>query len=354
MPQTLFDGVRGQLLHLIPRFGLCNKAQFILEALELICGASLRLPPGAQRPEACRLNRDGTAIQFSLALTAGLSPRLQFLGEAGAHGLDAAERAAVGLETMEAVARLAGAREEFREALPLLREMTPEDLGPSMGSGPGVYWIGVSFPPAGEPAMTAYVNARFGDEPAQWERAGRFAASFGRSVAWERIEAEFRGRLAPLGVAMTLAAGRPPSGRIYCSAYGLPFLYYQQTLPQVSGDSLSGELLDRYVEAMIGGDRNYPSQSAVCSVEFDEEGSNVKFELCAHCAFATDAEASARCGRWLDSEGLDAGLYRDTIRLLGGARGTGRPELHAYVGVGARRGEPYSTFYLNPGPGLAS
>ena len=109
---------------------------------------------------------------------------------------------------------------------------------------------------------------------------------------------------------------------------------------------------------MIGEDRQYPARSAVCSIDF-EPGStpNVKFEFCAHCAYSSEAEAAGRCLAWMGREGLDADLYRDTIHLLAPGRPLNEvtpPQVHAYLGVGLRHGTAYSTFYLNPGPGLAA
>ena len=355
MGQTLFEAVRGRLLSLIPRFGLESSGASILEAYRLICGESLELPAGEQRPEMCRINRDGTAIQFSLALAHSRKPALQFLGEAGAPSLTGERRMIRNREAIRALADLMEAEGELDAISNLLQRMIPPS---EAENNLGVYWIGVSFPPAKGPALTIYINSRLDGVHCQWERARAFTAFFGGLDTWRRMEPELRGHMTPLGMAMTIEAGCQTSGRVYFSAYGLAFDYYRDLMVKTYSDEGCGGLYDRYTEAMVGENRRYPARSAVCSVEFEcgRQAPHFKFELCAHCAFSSDAEAFARCERWLESQQLDTGLYRDTIELLTyGQRlsDTTLPELHAYVGFGLRRGEAYATFYLNPGPTLA-
>lgn len=357
MAQTLFDAVRGRLLSLIPRFGLAKSAPEILEAYRLICGESLSLPVGNQRPEMCRINRDGTAIQFSLALSRSRPAPLQFLGEAGAPGLSYTKRISQNLEAIHGVAGLLGVRDELEAIYDLLQRMTPRDESALLEHGPGVYWIGVSFPVVGAPALTIYINSRLSSELGQWERASEFTQCFGGLDTWRHVEPELRGRMSPLGMAVTVSPGRRASGRVYFSAYGLAFDYYRGLLLKASDSEDCATLYDRYIEAMVREDRRYPARSAVWSIEFETGRSpNIKFELCAHCAFSSDAETATRCESWLVSQGLDTELYWDTIKLLTASSrlsNTMPPELHAYTGVGQRHGESYATFYLNPGPFLA-
>jgi hypothetical protein len=73
--------------------------------------------------------------------------------------------------------------------------------------------------------------------------------------------------------------------------------------------------------------------------------------LCAHCAFAHDADAHCRVASWLESARLDARLYEQSLAALSGGvplPGHGRAALHAYVGVGVRGEEPYASIHLNP------
>lgn len=353
---TLFDVVQERLAELIPLFGYSHIAQRIQSAYALICRESLDIAPGAQRSEMCRLNRDGTAIQFSLALASGRIAPLQFLGEAGAPGSDDAARAVRSIETMEAVAALIGAVPEFSSVAGLLRQIAPDDPCSLLGRGSGVYWVGVSFSEA-LIAMTVYINTRFGGDSEQWDRARVFASFFDVSAhggdAWSRIEGEVRGTMTPLGCAVNVSAGHVPSGRLYLSSYGVPFDFYVNTLPKVAGEPALRDTLDRYITSMIGVERHYPARSVACSFEFDGSARlNTKFEFCPHCAYANDAETAIRSAAWLERVGMDAELYRHTTAILGGALGRETPGLHSFVGVGMRRGEPYYTFYLNPGVGV--
>jgi hypothetical protein len=355
MPRTLFEGVRARLLRLVPRFGLSKRSGLILDSYDRICRESLWLTPGSQRPEGCRLNRDGTAIQFSLALSRGRAAALQFLGEAGAPALNDAARAAVGLRTISALSAMLDVETEAAELLNLLTEITPHHEDPLNGSGPGVYWIGVSFPQVGAPALTVYVNTRFGAEARAWERAQLAAAYAGADDSWDRVQAALRGKLAPLGVAFTVSAGRRTAVREYFSSYGLMWSDCRDTMVRASGQEQFGEFLDRYMRIMMAGELRHPLRSAVCSFQFEPDQTvNPKFEICAHCAYGSDGEAAARSRAWVESNGLDSGLYLDTIEMLGAGRRSSPPELHAYMGAGMSRAEPYSTFYLNPGAGVAA
>jgi hypothetical protein len=137
---------------------------------------------------------------------------------------------------------------------------------------------------------------------------------------------------------------------VYASAYGLPLEYYRSLFSDLSADAVS-----QFAQALLGEECRYPLRSAVCSFELSAAGGVVgaKFELCAHCAFANDAEAFEKCLAWLRNRRFDVGLYSDTINFLTpGDRleAVTPPGLHSYVGVGSRKGQLYSSIYLNPGP----
>ncbi|HLH44510.1 MAG TPA: hypothetical protein VKV74_16075 [Bryobacteraceae bacterium] len=352
--QTVFTAVRGKLLRLTERFGLSGRRGEILDTYDRICRESLSMAPGRQRPEGCRLNRDGTAIQFSLALQRGRAAALQFLGEAGSPSLNDAERAEVGVQTIADVSERLGLEPETKRVLDLMPQLAPRKGTRRSGSGPGVYWIGASFPPAGGPALTIYVNTRFGEDQHPWSCAQTAAEFCGQGDSWKRVKGALSPALTPLGTAFTISAHHPVSARTYFSGYGLRWRDYRDLFENISATAQAGDLIDRYTLATIGEERQYPLRSAVCSFQFEPGGAmNPKFELCAHCAYLNDAEAARRSQAWIESEGMDSGLYLDMVELLGAAPKASAPKLHAYVGVGVRGEEPYSTVYLNPGPGIS-
>src|SRR4051812_31465683 len=135
MAETLFNAVGARLESLIPRFGLADRRAQVFDAYRLICGESLALPVGDQRPEMCRINRDGTAVQFSLALSRSERPALQFFGEAGAPGSSGADRMARGHDAIRAVATLIGADRELAAVSDLLEQIAPRDASPRAKAG---------------------------------------------------------------------------------------------------------------------------------------------------------------------------------------------------------------------------
>ena len=296
--RTLFDAVQQKLVPLIPRFGVARHEDTILKTYRQICGDSLNLPVGAQRPELSRINRDGTAVQRSLALGRNGGGALQFLGDPGAGGLVSGRLVADSL----------GLTSEF-SAITNLLETGPDSRDCQTG-----HWIGVSFPPAGAAAMTIYRNGSCGTEDQQWASGAAFAEYFSSSEAWSRMALQLRGQMRLLGMGVTLTQNRPASGRLYFSAYGLLFSNYQQWLPAIAEDHTLGPLLDDYCDVMFGQEQQYPCRSAVCSFEFAAGGRlNTKFEVCAHCAWDSEAEASARCLRWLAESGIDPSLYLESL-----------------------------------------
>jgi hypothetical protein len=88
----------------------------------------------------------------------------------------------------------------------------------------------------------------------------------------------------------------------------------------------------------------------VCSVGLNSgEEPDLKFELCGHCAFVSDLDARSACLDWLAFQNVDPTPYRllsDT--LSGNYLNATASTLHAYVGIGLKRGQPYSTIYLKP------
>ena len=119
----------------------------------------------------------------------------------------------------------------------------------------------------------------------------------------------------------------------------------------------AGEGFDRalalFFEELLEGKSSFPTRSAVFSFGSNGNGGrSPKLELCGHCAWGSDLEAEAHCGKWLRRLGMDADLYFDVVRILAHDLETSEsPQLHAYVGVGMKHDQPYASIYLNPGRG---
>lgn len=342
---------------LVRRFGVGERGAEIRGCFEFVCGESPW--SGASRSS---LNADGTPVQFALSLAAGRAAAFEFVGEAlvGNASLDYARgphmeheaRRALGLERMARLAEAIEARRELSAVLPRLEALSDGHPGDCEDPA-GAFWIGASFEPAGDASMTVYANARRGEAEGRWKRLAEFARET-REEDWPPIFAAARsGGMKPLGAGLRVSAGRRPHVRVYFGAYGVTPKEYRQIFRDAGADANFDSALEMFFEEALGGERVYPTGSAVFSFGSDGGGWAPKLELCAHCAWKTDGKAEARCGAWLERLGIDTDLYRDAVGILTGNGGqSGASMVHAYVGVGMRRGKGYASVYLNPGPEL--
>ena len=350
----LFDRVRRQVERLIPLFGVGRHASTILASFDELCGESMHIDVGRRTPEFSRINADGTPFQFALSLSRTSPPALQFLGEAGRPGCGLPERLHASFASLNALARACGLVDAVEPVLPMLRDLAPDADSPEAAES-GPFWFALSFPPGSAASLTVYINGRWGPADARWRRLDRFAAAFGSTARWRAFAARAAGDLTPHGMAVTLRPNAPASGRIYLHAFGVHISAYRNLfLGATTPDA--ADAFDTFGRVMLGADAVYPTRSAVLSLELpDAPMPGAKFELCAHCAFAHDAQAAARISSWLRHSRIGEDAYRSTLAsLMHDRRLSDRalPSLHAYVGVGARGPDPYASIYVNPGPAL--
>ncbi len=362
-PRSVYQHVGELIAALVGRFGLDASRALIMQTYEDICRDSLAFPMGARPPGPSRINHDGTPIQF--AATVGPGPRtLQFLGEAGAPGLGQStglagrERNGANRACIATVAERLGLDGALASIAPLLDALAPEKDIDLLADPGGAYWVGVAFPAGHAPHLRIYVNARWGQDSGRWARLGRLAEHFG-CAPWPEIAARLAPDLEPLGVAITLGRGKPPTGRIYLTAYGKRMRYYEE-LAADYGDAGLAQQVRILGESVLGDDYRYPTQTAVCSFGLGQSTGlgqsampDYKFELCAHCLFESDLQAAARLGRWLERAGLDATDYSVLLDLFSAGHPSDRTlDLHCYAGVGTRSGALYGTVYIKPRIGV--
>jgi hypothetical protein len=347
-PRSGYDYVGSQIAALIARFDLHASYSQIMQTYEDICRDSLAFPHGTRPPNYSRINHDGTPIQY--AVTLGPSHHtLQFLSEAGSLSVTSAERMRVNRECITTVAQRLHADEALLSVTPLLDVLAPDTNVDLLADPGGAYWVGVAFSTARGPHLKIYINARWGKEQDRWARLSRFAAHFDKSAQWGNIAGRLAPDLQPLGTAITLQGGQPPTGRIYLSAYGKHMPFYEK-LAEVYGGTSFMRQLGSFGRCVLGDDYVYPTQTAVCSFGLgDNPMPDFKFELCAHCLFTSDVEAAARLRDWFEVTHLDTTDYWDMLNILSEGRLSDKaPDLHCYVGVGMQRGAPYATIYLKP------
>ena len=341
---SLYTSVVERLDALVPSFGLEGRRETIRKAYELLCRRSLQLPAGRRPLHGSRLNEDGTPFQLALAL-AGPTARLQFVSDIGPLSGGNAERGVAARRCLPRIARVLGASMWVAHLSEVLDELAPQDDPDLLADDSGVVWVGVSFAAGRPPALKVYINARWGCEDARWARLATFAEIARVTRGWCDVRAR-AAALEPLGVSLTVAAGGSPKYRSYLGGYGRPFGYYEDLARVCGGTALAG-LVRRFGRVVLAEGYHRPTRSAVWSIGA-EDGSFVdrKLELCGHCVFEDDEKARERALAWLRATGTSAAPYVRVVDVLSGERS--RSRLHAYLGVGANRGRPYSTFYFNP------
>jgi hypothetical protein len=353
---VLFDQVRCQVEQLIPLFGVGRQASEILTSFDTLCTESLKIDVRRRAPEFSRINADGTPFQFSLSLSRDRPVPLQFLGEAGRPGCSMEERRSASFASLGGLARACGVIEEVERITPMLCHLAPERHPDLLANASGIFWFALSFWPDSAPSLTVYVNGRWGAQTAQWQRVDAVAAFFDSTDRWRSIASLAPPGLSPLGVAFTLRPKRPASGRIYLRAFGEPLSAYRTLFLAAAATPGAAEAFEEFGRHVLRDDAGDPTRSAVFSIELPAAPmAGAKFELCAHCAFAHDAEAATRISSWLQQLGVDSQIYRSTVSSLSLGRrpsDSALPSLHAFVGVGARGSERYASVYFNPGPAL--
>jgi len=348
---SVYDRVAERLDALVPVFDLDASRTAIARTYEALCRESLAVPAGHRPLHPSRLNADGTPFQLSLTLD-GSSPALQFLTEVGSLAATNAERLAAARDAIDELAQLFGAESSLPRVRALLDEAAPPDDRDLLADEAGALWLGAAFAPGGRTGLKVYVNAKWGEEGARRARLATFAAGVGVEAEWRAVEALTRGDLEPLGVSLSVIAGSQPTARIYLSGYGRRFADYEALARECAGAGFD-DCLRSYGKTLLAENYDRPTRSAVWS--FGTSGgslSDVKLELCGHCAFDNDLQARTRCVACLRQLDISSEQYLAVVGLLSGGLERRRDAiLHAYVGVGLKQHKRYATFYFNPAAG---
>ncbi|MFZ0662889.1 MAG: hypothetical protein WAM66_09375 [Acidobacteriaceae bacterium] len=348
-----YDWVAGKLDALIPRFGLTGACGRVHRAYDLICRASLDgHPVGMTR--FSRLNHDGTPIQFALSL-GQQAATLQFLSDPGDPGSSHSE----GREFIDATVRalfallqLQGDLDSVLELVDSTSAASAHDMDPDGG---GTFWLGAGFAPGGKSGVKIYINGKSGTEKERWSRFDNFAGFFGAIETCHSLRQLVAGKMAPLGVAVSLGRNESPTGRVYLSGYGNLVSYYEDLL-RYFGDESYTDAFRKYTEVMLEEDRAYPTQSVVFSAGFGlgpGRPIDIKIEFCGHCLFPGDAQAGQRCLRWLALRNINADSYASLLEVIGGRMSATEVNTHVYLGLGWKNQQEYTTLYLKPHPPLA-
>jgi hypothetical protein len=361
VPTSAYDRVRGQLFRLAAQLGVAADFDRIGQAFAAVCRRSLAFPLAGPVPRFSRINADGTPFQFAAA--AGVAaPTLEFLGDPGWDGASGAPRLRAGRTCIATVARIVGADAELREIEPVLDDLAPENARDLLADRGGVFWIGAGFAPRRAAALRIYVNGAWGGEAHRCARLRRLAAHFGLLEAWLEAESALPRGMKPLGAALTVARGAATTGRIYVSGYGRCLQEYVDLARAVCSEPFA-DVLRRYGECLLGDAAAHPTPTAVCSFGLAAGCAlDFKLELCCHCLFKNDVEASTRLRECFATVEAADGQYLQLLDILSDGRlraaDVERPvldgkrlRLHSYAGVGVKRGAEYFPVYLQPALG---
>ena len=349
-----YEMIAGQLQALIPKVGIEEESVHLYQAYELICRTSLAGPvePGIH---SSRLNLDGTPIQFALALGHPTVP-LQFLSEAGNPDMSHFEaRQFIGktVRALSALLRLNGDLDSILRLIDRASAVDARNVNPDRG---GSFWVGAGFASGGKSGIKIYINGKSGASSERWSKLEDFADYFGARETHQQLRQQISGKMTPLGMAVSLQQDRNPNGRIYLSGYGNSVSYYEDLLRHFGG-SQSIEPFREYTRVMMGTARDYPTQSAVFSVGFEQGADvspDVKIEFCGHCLFEGDVEARDRCLEWLTLRNINPRSYTDQLEILAGEMSSTRVNTHVYLGLGWKKQREYTTIYLKPEPAAAT
>jgi len=235
------------------------------------------------------------------------------------------------------------------EVYDLLDRVAPASDTNLLAENAGAFWIGVSFSPEAKPKLKIYINGKWGSEKKRWARLDSFISHFDGNERWQETEKILITGMNPLGMALTLSGDSQPSGRVYVSAYGNQLHYYERLVRFVTNER-KYNLFKLFTETFLGEDQLYPTRSVVCSFGFDSRAKlDFKFEMCGHCIFSSDIDASERCLNWLRTLNVDPTAYLHTLQLLSeGHLSETNVDLHCFVGYGLKQKEIYTSFYLKP------
>lgn len=344
-----FDYFNTQLGLVLESLGLHPQRDVILTAFEII-GAESFGSFSTEPPRFSRINLDGLPLQYALALGA-FEPTLQFVSEARVPRSSNLAHIKLSKEKIETLCRLLLMDEGTFALTKLLDEMVPETDPDLLSDHAGALWISPSFTRHKSPKLTLYMNAKWGSAKKQKDRLERFASYFCAEAHWEKFAALAEDEMQPLGVAVNLSKESQATGRIYLSTFGKRVDYFADLARALNNRSLD-VLIERYATITLAAASMYPTQSAVCSIGIGmTRDPELKIELCGHCAFANDVDAKARCLEWLAYMNIDSQPYLQLLEILSeGCLNPTSSVLHAYVGIGIKEGQPYSTIYLKPTP----
>jgi hypothetical protein len=344
---TLHDHVHARLEDLTGVLGLGTAGELLGHCHDVLLADSCGHPAGGRPHRRSALNIDGTPVQLSLSLRSDGSG-LQFLGEAGPPELSNAERLATSRDRLRRVAILLGAGSSLAGIEPLADTLVPSAARELLADHAGAVWLGAGCAPGAAPHVKLYCNAKWGEASSRWQRLGRVATSFGIGSDWPALRALDSFGLAPLGTGLRVAGGSAAAARIYLSGYGLSWTHIKEIGARFA-DAAFDEHISRLAMTLPGDGHQWPTRSVVCSFAVAPGHlTDVKVELCAHCAFSTDAEARARCLRWLDDNDAAVSAYSRTLEILApGGMSHAAVALHSHFGVDSRG---VRTIYFNPRP----
>jgi hypothetical protein len=343
-----YDWFADQMQAMVPQFGLDQQRNQMLACFELIFRESLAASCEHPPPKFSRINFDGLPIQYSVSLS-GAHLSLQFLGEVGKPDATNVEKLHLARESVTSCLELLRISVGREWVLNLINQMAPETDPDLVNDQAGAVWLSPTFSRNHDAKLTIYFNNSWGTPQSKVLRLGRLAAYIEEHAELPELLNLAKGVMEPLGASLTLSADERPRARMYLRAFGKELSFYQGLVEKLTPNSFQSRF-EEFLETILCEDCCRPTRSVVCSVGLGKaEEPDFKFEICCHCALASDGEAKARCLQWLQLLSLDPKPYMILLdRLAGNALHKSGCEVHVYVALGLKDSQPYTSIYLKP------
>jgi hypothetical protein len=320
----------------------------IMTVYETICRESLSTPIGGKPQFFSRINEDGVPFQIAVPLDSDINT-LKFLSEVGVPGSSNLDRIILSRDRIRVLASMLCGKESNEQIDFLLDRIAPTEHPDLVTNPAGAFWMGVRFSENSSPSLQVYINGNWGNETKMWERLDCFAKYFNSCEEWSGAKGLFSKKMKPLGMAITAHRDVPLNGRIYFSSYHNPLSYYKDMIGSFTSD-VGKMVFQQFLNLFLADSGQYPMKFIVCSFGLGcSPEPKFKFEICGHCLFKSDIEASYKCFNWAALTKLDPEIYFNVLKIMSGRDiCKSKNKVHAFFGFGFYEDKVHSSIYLKP------
>ena len=332
---------------MVARVGMSSDdAGLFWRVFERLTRESLNFNPNNTAGRFSGICRDSTPWQFCVVLGAEAKKSVRFLTEIGSPTAPLTARTQLTVTRFTEICGLIGIPEQGGTA-ETLASLTPADDEHIAG-----LWVGFAMNDMGKSRVRLYANNGWGDLSERWLRlidglrrlnAGGFGARL------EPLLPLLLASFSPAGLAVTLSA-LPPVCKLYLRPIASPWLATHALARAVLGQR-SGSFISALEGGLGQSMETLPERALIVSMAGSASGGplDLKLDLCGHCLFQEDTQATRIIERLAALFELDASPYHAMIENLCLADTRMPHKMVAFVGVGANpSGECRMNLYLTP------